>query len=566
MITSQSYLDRFHEIKHLDYSSYRSNPDKEKIFYVDLDSRQITIPTQFQDLAVVGDHLAETVWFAVNRYYDGEDLSTKTWGVQVLDAASRSLLLFIEKKRSPITTADLNTTNTTLIGGEDMLLLGWPITLDVTNTAGSISFSLCCFDLEDQGETTSIKYRLGTESISCQIKDSIYITDASENLVPNASRIEQLIETANELLGDAGNISITYDQIQKDTRPKIDGVELRENTSSDEFKINYNSLQNKPTYYIDGQMFLRSENSYSFDSANFKNIDFMQILNPPTMNGEVLTGENDICYQNLADKPVIQTDEEGFIIGIDEYEISKVKVDDALNAESINPVQNQAITNQLSTMNESITKNQSDIVTLTERINEMSVVPISIEEFATNQSLFEIGYTTGENDLIFSWYLSKDPSTLTINSETMENIQEGAFAWPAGLDESTAFTLEATSIGSKAKATLNVDFTHRIYHGAATIPAAFNKDFIDTLTSQLQTSQTGSFNVTALDAQYIYYAVPTEYGDCSFSYGGFTGGFKRVADKIKIINNYGVEIEYDFYQSDNPSLGVATIVVAKKGE
>lgn len=566
MITSKTYLERLDEIKHLDYSNYQSNPDQEKIFYVDLDTRRISVPTQFQDLAVVGDHGAETVWFAVNRYFDGEDLSLKTWGVQAIDAASRSMLLFIEAKQSPVDAPE----NTTLIDGKDMLLLGWPITIDITSTAGPIVFSLCCFDIN---EDKTIAYRLGTEQTSCQIKNSIYITDKSENLVPSASRIEELITIANDLLGDAGKIQIRYDQIYRETRPTINGVELRPGTVSEELNIKYNDLKEKPSYHIDGQAFIRNENIYDFESSKFKNISFSQINKPPTMNGEALTETTDICYKNLADKPVIQTDDEGFIIGIDEYEISKVKVDDTLSIESANPVQNQVITNKLSTVDSSlstlgasIAANQSEINQIKTRLDKLSVVPIDIKAFTANQTMFEVGYVTKENDLIFSWKLSKTPDALTLNETTMNNDQNGSFSWPAGLAESTPFTLVATSTGSEADAVLNIDFTYNIYYGATTIPAEFNKDFINTLTAKLQTSQEGSFNVTAENSQYIYYVVPTAYKECSFSYGGFTGGFKKVADKVKIINDYGVEIEYDFYQSDNPSLGVATITVAKKGE
>ena len=114
---------------------------------------------------------------------------------------------------------------------------------------------------------------------------------------------------------------------------------------------------------------------------------------------------------------------------------------------------------------------------------------------------------------------------------------------------------------STATTELDVVFTNRVYYGVSSIPDQLNETFVKTLSSRLQTEREGSFTVDAGDGQYIYYAVPSEYGKCTFSYGGFVGGFKKVASNIQVENAYKETEEYDVYQSDYPNLGDATIVV-----
>ena len=62
------------------------------------------------------------------------------------------------------------------------------------------------------------------------------------------------------------------------------------------------------------------------------------------------------------------------------------------------------------------------------------------------------------------------------------------------------------------------------------------------------------------DSQYIYYAIPTKYGDCTFSVNGFVGGFSKVA-MITYTNTYNHTENYDIYMSDNPNLGNTTVVI-----
>ena len=50
-------------------------PDTEPIIQIESDLRHITIPKELYNIAVTGDHLSETIYFQIPRYFDGEDLS-----------------------------------------------------------------------------------------------------------------------------------------------------------------------------------------------------------------------------------------------------------------------------------------------------------------------------------------------------------------------------------------------------------------------------------------------------------------------------------------------------------
>ena len=204
MIKSERYDELFNEIKLLDTSSFNGVIEQEKIFYVDLNTRKISIPSEFQTLAIQGDHLAETVWFVINRHFDGKDLFDYTWGVQVQmpdKAKTRKLLLIERKKFEEIEDAFVTQENF----DKDAVYLGWPITYDVTELAGDLSFALCGFKkgtnqaTDKNGEplytengkpVLELEYRIGTLATKAKIQESLVINESTDTMSPPVSRIE----------------------------------------------------------------------------------------------------------------------------------------------------------------------------------------------------------------------------------------------------------------------------------------------------------------------------------------------------------------------------------------
>ena len=69
----ESFFGKIEEIAQLDKKFLRL-PLDEPIFEINANTRSINVPTDFKSngLSVQGDHLAETVFFSVDRYFDKE--------------------------------------------------------------------------------------------------------------------------------------------------------------------------------------------------------------------------------------------------------------------------------------------------------------------------------------------------------------------------------------------------------------------------------------------------------------------------------------------------------------
>ena len=53
----------------------------------------------------------------------------------------------------------------------------------------------------------------------------------------------------------------------------------------------------------------------------------------------------------------------------------------------------------------------------------------------------------------------------------------------------------------------------------------------------------------------------TSFGTCTFTVGGFVGGFEKVG-QYSYTNQYNHIEMYDIYKSENPNLGKTTVVIS----
>lgn len=370
MISSDRYHDLFDEIVHLDTSKFNGIIQDEEIFYVDLNTRNITIPSAFaKEFAIRGDHMAETVWFAVNKHFDGQDLEAYTWGVQVEDAKKNRKLLLLDRIQS----GEAGESKKEEFD-KDALFLGWPITIDVTEHAGDISIALCCYTTEEEydEETNSnklkLKYRLGTNAVKLKIKDSLYFTDETQNMVPAPSRIEELIAKADELLGQGGNLQVDWRNVS--SRPEIrfdgktvlpgNGGQVIDFSSGDLTNINYESIGNRPTFYINGHQLYTDGDVANLAFADLEDLPRYQLKDKKgtyeIVNGEAfdisqitldysqIEGTPEMSYDQL-DKdslPKITVDGKELTVGVDKIEVSKITVETEIK-DSSNPVSGTAL-------------------------------------------------------------------------------------------------------------------------------------------------------------------------------------------------------------------------------
>lgn len=108
-----------------------------------------------------------------------------------------------------------------------------------------------------------------------------------------------------------------------------------------------------------------------------------------------------------------------------------------------------------------------------------------------------------------------------------------------------------------------------IYYGASEIPESYNSSFILGLENKTAAdTHLSSINVTPLEDQYIYYCVPVSFGDCTFAYNNFVGGFSKIIEGIGFTNEGGKTEIYNIYKSNQANLGVngaITITIQETG-
>lgn len=505
MITPDLYLEKLQEISNLKFTDRVIDPDREPVFNVYLNTREIVVPAAFRDLAVYMDHNAETVWFALDRYFDGVDLTTKKFGLQYTNAVGDTGLL-------PLTT--YTTHDQDEDGTLETLLIGWTIPYDVTRVRGQLDISLRIFSIDEVNGL--VDYNLSTEPATVHIIDGMYITDDNPQLgSPPKDNLNELVSRIEALYKNDTATGIKYENINADTLPTLNGVKVLG-------KMNTNAK-------------LASQGG-----TDRIIISYNDLVDLPKINGVTLVDN--------------KTDND---LGI------KVTVEEEVN-DSSNPVASSAVKAEFQTLEPKFTDIQSRIDEIWEEMDGMTFVPLSILSFDSEPILVEKGNTI--NEVTFNWSLSGTPTVLKISHNSKEaNIELGLTSTTLdslNLKQDTEFTLHAEDRKANiSEATTNLIFTYNVYHGVAAVPDTYNGEFIDRLIGELQTSRDASINVNAGAGQYIFYAVPTEYGECTFTSGGFTGGFRKVATVSKV-NVYNVTTEYDIWKSDYAQLGETNVIIS----
>lgn len=148
--TLDEYFQHLHEISLKDPSLIILPLDEEK-FFIDGNSRKITVPQAFtkNGVGVQGDHYAEYIYFEIDRYFENIDFGSPsiTAVVEFIDANqqkhfTKAWIKYTDEKSSKV-------------------LIGWPITQDVTSKAGSIKFSVRLFELEGNSYKRSFGTLIG---------------------------------------------------------------------------------------------------------------------------------------------------------------------------------------------------------------------------------------------------------------------------------------------------------------------------------------------------------------------------------------------------------------------
>lgn len=189
--------------------------------------------------------------------------------------------------------------------------------------------------------------------------------------------------------------------------------------------------------------------------------------------------------------------------------------------------------------------------------DEFNYKAIVINSFTNNKNTVEIGSTV--TDILLSWSLNKKAKVLTLDDELLEPTDTSKQLLEQNIKTNKTWTLKAEDEkGAVSTKTTSLSFLNGIYWGTSSSQDTYDNTFVLGLTKVLQGSKGKVFTVNAGEGQFIFYAVPTRYGDVSFNVGGFDGGFSKVAT-IEFTNASGYKENYDIYKSDNANLGNTTV-------
>ena len=191
---------------------------------------------------------------------------------------------------------------------------------------------------------------------------------------------------------------------------------------------------------------------------------------------------------------------------------------------------------------------------------EFNYKPITINSFTNDKNTLEMGIKVTEVTL--NWTLSKNPKTMTIDSESITPVSNRTKTYTGqNITTNKTYTLKVTDEkDATATKTTSISFVNGVYWGVKEAPESYDSAFVLGLTKGLQGSKGKTFTVDAAAGQYIFYALPTRYGSCTFNVGGFDGGFTKVAT-IEFTNASGYKESYDIYKSVNAGLGSTTVTV-----
>lgn len=509
MITSKSFENRLLALAELDVAERDIIPGREPSFNVYLNTRKIEVPSSFKQLAIQGERNAETIWFALDRYFDGEDLKDKAWGIQFINAIKEEMLVSVDYKQ-----LDKDDDKT--------LLLGWDIPWDITKEAGTVLLALRCWTV-DEGKIT---YDLRTEDISLTIGKGIDITVESDKVNPPADALTKLVARIEDLYMDKQLTDLKYEEIE--SKPTINSVELSagENDAS-KFNIRYEQLEQTslPTITVDGK---------KYTIGGEEEIVVSKITVDETLNSTSINPvQNKAVSQSIAQ--------------------AQVNLDNA-------------IANTKTELGGKIDDANAEIEKIKAELGNMTYIPLSIKSFESDTTFLKKNEVF--NGIVnFVWTVDGNVKSQKIeikqNNEVIDTIdlsidaRNHEYQTTNWSDDIECILTVTDAQGKTATAIVNIIFTYEIFYGVSTVETFTDNSFTELEEKVLSTSKSiGSFTVNASGDNYIYYCSPAEYGVPTFRYGVLYGGFFLVNENIEYNNT-----NYNIYRSEHKGLGETTIIV-----
>ena len=184
----EAFFGSITEIAALD-SKFLRLPLDEPLFEIDANSRKITVPPEFKSngASVQGDHLAEVIFFRIERYFDYKDLSTCNieinWKMGAKEGKTTRFIKFDD-----VQTIDEVKSN--------CIIFGWPINDVVTEKSGALTFAVEFNQTEGEGDNQKIIYRFNTLPTTVNIKDGLILSEEVEAVELDTDILRTLVNSS----------------------------------------------------------------------------------------------------------------------------------------------------------------------------------------------------------------------------------------------------------------------------------------------------------------------------------------------------------------------------------
>ncbi len=184
---------------------HKTNLEQVHLFEIDLNTRSISAPPEFQDfIGVVGEHKSETLTFQCDRYYDTVDLARMMIVVEYINADG-------EGRVSPILMRDYTTF-------KDKIVFDWVIDAAMTGKAGIVKFDVRFYmigaKLDDGG--SPLVYSLRTLPYSTKVVDTLPLDMQKFELEYKeqfATELEALLAETRVLEEQVANIHVYWNDL-----------------------------------------------------------------------------------------------------------------------------------------------------------------------------------------------------------------------------------------------------------------------------------------------------------------------------------------------------------------
>lgn len=198
-----------------------------------------------------------------------------------------------------------------------------------------------------------------------------------------------------------------------------------------------------------------------------------------------------------------------------------------------------------------------EVKKLRDDMSRLQASTIKIIDFSVTPNIVEIGSVI--NSITLKWDINfRVLAKQYLNDVEISDITKRSRTLDGPFTSSQTYTLKVEDDnGNSDIKTIDLKFLNNIYYGTEKLHD-INSSFINSLNSVLTENRQKGFTVVSRNQEYIYIALPTRFGDPTFTITTEEADFELIT-KFDHENSSGYVEEYAVYRTTNVHLGQTTV-------